>query len=293
MSADGPAAEAARERRAVLEAIVASTIGTTIEWYDFFLYGTTAALVFPRLFFPDFDPVTGLLLSFGTFTAGFVARPLGGILFGHLGDRIGRKSTLVATLLLMGVSTFLIGLLPTFEQAGVLAPILLTALRVLQGIGVGGEWGGAVLLALESGHRGRRGLYASGPQAGVPLGLLASTGVVALFRGLLTREDFLAWGWRVPFFLSALLVIVGLLIRSRITETPLFQQLKRDDRIANAPVSEVIRQHWREILLAAGARVVENASFYLFTAYAIAFARQELRIDPSPVLLAINLAAAV
>src|SRR5262245_36490752 len=256
MSADGPAAEAARERRAVLEAIVASTIGTTIEWYDFFLYGTTAALVFPRLFFPDFDPVTGLLLSFGTFTAGFVARPLGGILFGHLGDRIGRKSTLVATLLLMGVSTFLIGLLPTYGQAGVLAPVLLTALRVLQGVGVGGEWGGAVLLALESGHRGRRGLYASWPQAGVPLGLLASTGVVALLQGLLPEGDFLAWGWRVPFYLSALLIVVGLLIRARVAETPLFRQLQEDNQVARAPVSEVVRFHWREILLAAGARFV-------------------------------------
>jgi len=293
MRADGPAAEAARERRAVLEAIVASTIGTTIEWYDFFLYGTAAALVFPRLFFPDFDPVTGLLLSFGTFTAGFVARPLGGVLFGHLGDRIGRKSTLVATLLLMGVSTFLIGLLPTFEQAGVLAPILLTVLRVLQGIGVGGEWGGAVLLALESGHRGRRGLYASWPQAGVPLGLLTSTGVVALFERLLSEEDFLDWGWRVPFYLSALLVVVGLLIRARIAETPLFRQLQQDDRLARAPVSEVVRNHWPEILLAAGARLVENASFYLFTAHAIAYARQELQVEASTILLAVNLAAAV
>ncbi|MCC6419474.1 MAG: MHS family MFS transporter [Gemmataceae bacterium] len=286
-------ADPARERRAVLEAIVASTVGTTIEWYDFFLYGTVAALVFPRLFFPDFDPVTGLFLAFGTFTAGFLARPVGGVIFGYLGDRVGRKSSLVATLLLMGVSTCLIGVLPTYKQIGILAPLLLTLLRVLQGIGVGGEWGGAVLLALESGHRGKRGLYASWPQAGVPLGLLASTGAVALFEGLLSEEDFLAWGWRVPFAFSALLILVGLLIRTRITETPLFRQLQQTDRVASAPVSEVIRRHWREILLAAGARVVENASFYLFTAYALAYARQELQVDPGVVLLAVNVAAAV
>ncbi|MCI0462899.1 MAG: MFS transporter [Gemmataceae bacterium] len=277
----------------MLQAVIASTVGTTIEWYDFFLYGTAAALVFPHVFFPDADPVTGLLLAFSTFTVGFLARPLGAVFFGYLGDRIGRKSTLVATLLLMGISTFLIGLLPTYEQIGVAAPVMLTLLRVLQGVGVGGEWGGAVLLALESGHRGKRGFYASWPQAGVPLGLLASTGVLALFEGLLARDDFLDWGWRVPFYLSALLIVVGLLIRSRITETPLFQQLQETNQVAQAPVSEVIRRHWREILLAAGARVVENASFYLFTVHVIAYARHELRIDVAVVLLAVNVAAAV
>jgi metabolite-proton symporter len=288
-----PHADPSRDRRALLEAVVASTVGTTIEWYDFFLYGAVAALVFPALFFPDFDPFTGQILSFGTFTAGFVARPLGGVLFGHLGDRVGRKSTLVATLLLMGVSTVLIGLLPTYHQAGLLAPLLLTALRVIQGLGVGGEWGGAVLLALESGHRGRRGLYASWPQAGVPLGLLTSTGVVALFRGLLSEEAFLAWGWRVPFYLSGLLVAVGLLIRTRIAETPLFRRLQEEEQVARAPVAEVLRRHWREVLLAAGARLVENACFYLFTAYAIAYAEHELKVDPGVVLLAVSLAAAI
>jgi metabolite-proton symporter len=288
-----PIANSTRERRALLEAIVASTVGTTIEWYDFFLYGTAAALVFPDLFFPDFDPFSGQLASFGTFTIGFVARPFGGIIFGHLGDRIGRKATLVSTLLLMGSSTFLIGVLPTYERAGILAPLLLTVLRVLQGIGVGGEWGGAVLLALESGHRGRRGLYASWPQAGVPLGLLTSTGVVALFEWLLSKEDFLVWGWRVPFFLSALLVVVGLLIRTRIGETPLFRQLQQDDRVARAPVVEVVRGHWREILLGAGARLVENACFYLFTIHILAYATKELKIEPGRVLMAINLAAAI
>jgi MFS transporter, MHS family, shikimate and dehydroshikimate transport protein len=286
-------ADPSRDRRALLEAVVASTVGTTIEWYDFFLYGVVATLVFPRLFFPEFDPVSGLLLSLGTYTAGFVARPLGGVVFGHLGDRLGRKSALVATLLLMGVSTFLIGVLPTYDRVGVLAPLLLTALRVLQGLGVGGEWGGAVLLALESGHRGRRGLYASWPQAGVPLGLLASTGVVALFKGLLSEEEFLAWGWRVPFFLSALLVVVGLLIRARVAETPLFRRLQEDDRVARAPVAEVLRRHWREVLLAAGARLAENACFYLFTVHAIAYVEHELKRGTAAILLAVNVAAAV
>src|SRR5262245_41542530 len=193
-------------RRALIEAVVASTVGTTIEWYDFFLYGVMAALVFPRLFFPHVDPFSGQILAFLTFTAGFVSRPVGGVVFGYLGDRVGRKASLVATLLLMGVSTVLIGCLPTAASIGPVAPILLTFLRVLQGIGVGGEWGGAVLLALESGHRGKRGFYASWPQAGVPLGLLLSTGVFTLFSELLPKEAFLTWGWRAPFWLSGLLI---------------------------------------------------------------------------------------
>ncbi|MCI0376015.1 MAG: MFS transporter, partial [Gemmataceae bacterium] len=206
-------------RRQVIEAVVASTIGTTIEWYDFFLYGTAAALVFPRLFFPQADAFTGQILAFSTFTFGFLARPLGGVVFGYMGDRIGRKSALVSTLLLMGFSTLFIGFLPTYDEIGLAAPVLLTTLRFLQGLGVGGEWGGAVLLALEYGHKGRRGFYASWPQAGVPLGLLASTGVMAIYQGALDAEQFLAWGWRVPFYLSGILIAVGLLIRIRIMET--------------------------------------------------------------------------
>src|SRR5438876_1598427 len=225
-------AEPRKNRWALAEAVIASTVGTTIEWYDFFLYGTAAALVFPKLFFPTFDPFLGQLLAFSTFTAGFIARPLGGVLFGYLGDRVGRKSTLVATLLLMGLSTFLIGFLPTYDQIGVAAPLALTAARFLQGIGVGGEWGGAVLMALEYGHRGRRGFLASWPQVGVPLGLLASTGVITLCQSSLSAEDFLAWGWRVPFYLSGLLIVVGLLIRLRILETPLFTALQEQKQIA-------------------------------------------------------------
>jgi metabolite-proton symporter len=279
-------------RRALVEAVVASTVGTTIEWYDFFLYGTAAALVFPRLFFPKQDPFIGQILAFGTFTVGFIARPLGGVLFGYLGDRVGRKSTLVATLLLMGVSTILVGFVPTYERMGATAPILLTLLRFVQGIGVGGEWGGAVLLALEYGHRGKRGFYASWPQAGVPLGLLASTGVVALFEKTLPAEDFLSWGWRVPFYLSGLLIVVGLLIRIHILETPLFAQLQQTKQVAEAPVRESIRRHWREILLAAGARISENSCFYLFSVYILAYAKDVLGVREGIGLLAVNMAAA-
>lgn len=287
------AADAPVGRRALIEAVTASTVGTTIEWYDFFLYGLMAALVFPRLFFPTVDPFLGQILSFLTFTTGFVARPLGGVIFGYLGDRIGRKSTLVATLLLMGLSTVAIGLLPTHETIGISAPILLTSLRVLQGIGVGGEWGGAVLLALEYGHRGKRGFYASWPQAGVPLGLLTSAGVVAVFENRLSPADFLEWGWRVPFLLSGILIVVGLLIRVRILETPLFRQLQQAQQVAQAPIRETLRRHWREVLLAAGSRIGENSCFYLFSAYIIVYGRDVLHVEPGLILRAVYLAAAV
>ncbi|HLW64705.1 MAG TPA: MFS transporter [Gemmataceae bacterium] len=279
------------ERRALIEAIIASTVGTTIEWYDFFLYGTAAALVFPKLFFPEFDPFVGQILSFGTFTVGFVARPLGGIVFGYLGDRIGRKSTLVATLLLMGISTVIIGVLPTYSRIGPWAPILLTGLRFLQGLGVGGEWGGAVLLALEYGHRGRRGFFASWPQTGVPLGLLLSTGVMGTMQGLLAEEVFLRWGWRLPFLLSGVLIAVGLLIRSRVLETPLFRQLLATKQVAHAPLRETVIRHWREILLAAGARIAENSCFYLFSTYVIAYARDVLNLQSGLALRAVLAAA--
>ena len=287
------AADAPVGRRAVIEAVIASTIGTTIEWYDFFLYGVMAALVFPTLFFPEADPFLGQMLSFLTFTAGFVARPLGGVVFGYLGDRIGRKSTLVATLLLMGLSTIVVGLLPTAATIGVAAPFLLTLLRFLQGIGVGGEWGGAVLLALEYGHRGKRGFYASWPQAGVPLGLLTSAGVVALFENGLSPTDFLAWGWRVPFLLSGLLIVVGLLIRTRILETPLFRQLQQTQQVAHAPITETLRRHWRDVLLAAGSRISENSCFYLFSTYILAYGKDVLHVEAGLILWAVNVAAAV
>jgi MFS family permease len=280
-------------RRTVLIAVIASTIGTTIEWYDFFLYGTAAALVFPELFFPDFEPGVGQILSFLTFGAGFVARPLGGVIFGYLGDRIGRKSTLVATLLLMGLSTVLIGLLPTHAAIGPAAAFLLTALRFLQGLGVGGEWGGAVLLALESGHRGKRGFLASWPQTGVPLGLLLSTTVMAVMERSLTRADFLDWGWRVPFLVSGLLIVIGFAIRACVFETPLFRELQASRQVAQAPLTETLRRHWREVLLAGGTRMGENAGFYLFSTYIIAYARQVLHMEPGVVFMAVQVAAAL
>ncbi len=287
------------ERRALIEAVIASTIGTTIEWYDFFLYGTVTALIFQPLFFPDLGPFIGQLAAFGTFTVGFIARPLGGVIFGWMGDRVGRKSTLVATLVLMGVSTVLIGLVPTYGQIGVAAPILLVLLRFCQGLGVGGEWGGAVLLALEYGHKGRRGFYASWPQAGVPLGLLCSTAAVAFFRRVMSEEAFLSWGWRVPFLLSGVLIVVGLVIRRRITETPLFAELQKENRVSASPIWETLREHRREVLLAGGARLAENACFYLFTVYALTYVKgltadeDEAKALEATVLLGINLAAAV
>jgi MFS family permease len=281
------------EKRALVEAVIASTAGTTIEWYDFFLYGTAAALVFPKLFFPGQTEFRGQLFAFLTFTAGFVTRPLGGVIFGYLGDRVGRKSTLVATLFLMGLSTLLIGLLPTYQQLGMTAALLLTLLRAIQGIGVGGEWGGAVLLALESGHRGKRGFYASWPQAGVPLGLLASTGAFALVRWLVPEPAFSAWGWRLPFLFSGVLIAVGLLIRLRILETPLFRQLQAANQVAPAPVTETLRRHWRKVLLAAGVRLSENCCFYLFSAYVLAYNKAALHVHESWLLAAVNVAAGV
>ena len=276
-----------------MEAVIASTVGTTIEWYDFFLYGTASALVFPELFFPELEPFVGQIAAFSTFTIGFVARPVGGIMFGHLGDRLGRKSTLVATLLLMGISTLVIGFLPTYGRIGLAAPILLTLLRFLQGLGVGGEWGGAVLLALEYGHRGRRGFHASWPQAGVPLGLLTSTGAWAFSRAVLGESAFLDWGWRLPFYLSGLLIVVGLVIRMRLMETPLFAELKEKKLVAQAPISEALTRHGREIALAAGSRLSEQSCFYLFSTYVLSYAKNVLGVEEVLILQAVSLAAAL
>jgi MFS family permease len=204
--------------------VMASLIGTTVEWYDFFLYGSAAALVFNKLFFPEFDPLTGTLLAFATYALGFVARPVGGIVFGHFGDRIGRKRLLMLSLVLMGVATVLIGLLPTYAQIGIWAPLALIALRLVQGFAVGGEWGGAVLMAAEHGDAARRGFWASWPQAGVPAGNLLAAAVLTIMAAFQTEADFLAWGWRVPFVLSALLVVVGWYIRNRVSESPMFEK---------------------------------------------------------------------
>ena len=274
--------------------ILASFIGTTIEWYDFFLYGTAAALVFNRLFFPTLSPLAGTLSAYGTFAVGFVARPLGGALFGHYGDRLGRRTMLVWSLLIMGVATALMGLLPGYDRIGVGAPVLLVILRFLQGIGVGGEWGGAVLMAVEhSGETGKRGIHGSWPQMGVPAGLLLSTGVFALFSGTLSDSEFLAWGWRVPFLLSTLLIGVGLFIRLRLLETPVFTRLQETSTTAAAPLIEVFRRHPREILVGMAMRFGQNVLFYIFTVFALSYGEKTLGYSKSAMLFGLAVAAVV
>ncbi len=273
---------------------MASLVGTTIEWYDFFLYGSAAALIFNRLFFPEQDPLTGTLLSFGTYALGFVARPVGGIVFGHYGDRIGRKRLLMLSLVLMGVATVLIGLLPTYAQIGVWAPIALILLRLVQGFAVGGEWGGAVLMAAEHGDAARRGFWASWPQAGVAAGSLLSAGVLALMAGLQSEEDFLAWGWRVPFLLSALLVVVGWYIRNRVSESRLFEQaMEEAEAPPKLPAMEVLRERPRAILLGAGLRVGENISYYILTVFSLTYLVDVAAESRSLALNALLIGAAV
>ena len=264
--------------------VAASFIGTTIEWYDFFLYGTAAALVFNRLFFPTLDPVVGTMASFGTYAVGFFARPVGGVVFGHFGDRMGRKSMLVTTLLLMGMATFLMGLLPTYDQIGVAAPVLLIVLRFIQGFGVGGEWGGAVLMVVEHGHSGRRGLNASWVQAGVPAGSLLANAVFTLFSTLLPNAAFLRWGWRIPFLFGIGLLVVGLFIRLQIYESPLFEKLRDRKRQAAVPFFEVLKRYPRNVLLAIGARMAENGGFYVFSVFVLTYATVDLALPRTMVL---------
>lgn len=270
----------------------ASFIGTTIEWYDFFLYGTAAALVFNRLFFPTFDPLAGTLAAFGTYAVGFIARPVGGIVIGHYGDRVGRKSMLVLTLVIMGVATMLIGVLPTYAQAGPWAAAGLVLLRLAQGFGVGGEWGGAILMAVEHAPPRRRGYYGSWPQIGVPAGLLLST---AVFTGFSRLPDaaFLTWGWRIPFLLSGVLVVVGLVIRLRLFETPAFARMKFESREARRPILEVLRRHRREVLVAIGARCAENGAFYIYSVFVLVYATQHAGLDRQTVLGGVLIGAAV
>ena len=274
MSTAAPSSETRRthQRRAVL----ASTVGTTIEWYDFFLYGTAAALVFPHLFFPKSSTLSGTLLSFSTLFVGFAARPIGAAIFGHFGDRVGRKATLVTTLILMGAATFLIGLLPTASSIGVAAPVLLTLLRVAQGIGVGGEWGGSVLMSMEWGSKERRGLMASWPQLGVPMGLLLSTAMVKLMSVTTSADAFSSWGWRVPFLVSFVLVLIGLYVRLRVLESPQFTEVKKADAVVRQPLIEVFKEHPLEILTSAFVRLSEQAPFYLFITFVLSYGTEHL-----------------
>jgi len=262
----------------MLPILGASTVGTAIEWYDFFLYGFLAATVFPKIFFPTLGPVKGILAAFTTYFVGFLARPIGGAFFGWFGDRVGRKSTLIATLLLMGIATALIGLLPGYTSIGIAAPILLGTLRFLQGAGVGGEWGGSVLLSQEYGDDRRRGFWASWPQVGVPVGLALAALALLGFRSFFPGAAFDSIGWRIPLLLSLLLLLVGLYIRLRILETPAFAKVKQEGRIARAPLVDVIRYNWREIILSALVRSAEQAPFYIFTTFILAYGVTALKL---------------
>src|SRR5690348_737411 len=260
------------QRSSLTRVIASSLIGTTIEWYDFFLYGSAAALVFNKLFFPSFDPLVGTLLAFATYAVGFVARPLGGIVFGHFDDRIGRKKLLMWSLVMMGLATLLIGLLPGYDSIGIWAPVGLIVLRVLQGFAVGGEWGGAVLMASEHGSARHRGYWASWPQAGVPLGSLLSAGILALMAGLQSEADFIRWGWRVPFLLSAVLVIIGFYIRHRVAESPMFrEEMERSEAPPKMPIMDVLREEPKDVALGAGLRIGENILYYILTVFSLTF----------------------
>jgi metabolite-proton symporter len=286
--------QSASEATPLRRVVMASLIGTTIEWYDFFLYGSAAALVFNKLFFPEFDPLTGTLLAFATYALGFVARPVGGVVFGHFGDRIGRKRLLMLSLVLMGVATIFIGLLPTYAQVGVWAPIGLIALRLVQGFAVGGEWGGAVLMAAEHGDAARRGFWASWPQAGVPAGNLLAAAVLAIMAALQTEEDFLDWGWRAPFILSALLVVVGWYIRNRVAESPMFEaEFDAAEAPARVPAVEVLRERPKALVLGAGLRVGENISYYILTVFSLTFLVDVSKESRSLALNALLIGAAV
>ena len=275
--------------------VISSLVGTTVEWYDFFLYGTAAGLVFPKLFFPSADPAVGTLLAFATFAAGFVARPVGGLIFGHIGDRVGRKKTLVATMLIMGVATFLIGVIPTHAAIGIWAPVALVVLRLAQGVAVGGEWGGAVLMAVEYAPPGKRGLYGSLPQIGLAIGLMLGTGVFALLGFVLPNSSFLAWGWRIAFALSAILVGVGLYIRLKVMETPAFRKLEATEAKATIPALQLIgdRVSRRHLLLGMGSRWAEGVAFNTWAVFAISYGADTLHLNKQTILLSVMAAAAV
>ena len=284
---------AGSQEQSHVKVATASLIGTAIEWYDFFLYGTAAALIFNKLFFPTFDPMVGTLLAFGTYALGFVARPLGGVIFGHYGDKIGRKTMLYLTLLIMGVATAAIGLLPTYDAVGVWAPILLIACRLIQGFGLGGEWGGAVLMAVEHAPEDKKGFYGSWPQLGAPLGLVLGTLVFSVVSAFLTDDQLYAWGWRLPFLFSIFLVIVGLWIRFTLAKSPEFQKVKDNKEEVKMPIVDAIRLYPKNILLAMGARFAENGFFYIYATFVLAYATQALGMNRQDILNGVLIAAAI
>jgi MFS family permease len=293
MTAPSGALTDAEHSAQLRKAVIAATVGTTIEWYDFFIYGTAAGLIFPKLFFPNEDPLTGTLASFGTYFVGFIGRPIGAAIFGHYGDRIGRKATLIATLMVMGIATFLVAFIQGYASIGIWGAVILTVLRMLQGIGVGGEWGGSVLISMEwaRGH-GSRGLVASWPQFGVPSGLFLSN-LAILAVSAYTGAEFGTWGWRVPFILSIILIGIGLWIRLGILETPVFQQLVDSDLIEQTPIVEVFRKQPKEILLSALLRMSEQAPFYIFTAFVFAYGVTTLKMPRDLILSAVLVGSCV
>ena len=281
------------ETQSIRHVIAASFIGTAIEWYDFFLYGTAAALVFGQLFFPVSTPLIGTLSAMGTFAVGFVARPVGGLIFGHYGDRIGRKTMLIISLLMMGIATFLIGLLPTYESIGIWAPILLVAFRIFQGLGVGGEWGGAVLLAVEHAPEGRRGYYGSWPQMGVPAGPLLGNLALLPLSLALSQEAFLSWGWRIPFLFSIVLVGVGLFIRLRIMESPAFREVQESETAVDMPIMDVIRIYPKNVFLAMGMRIAENGIFYILTVFVLSYITEHLGLSRNTGLIGVIIGSVI
>lgn len=282
------------EQEQTIRRVVASAlVGATIEWYDFFLYGVVAGIVFNKLYFPASDPVVATLLAYTTFAVGFVTRPLGGILFGHFGDKLGRKSMLILTLMIMGVATFLIGLVPTYESIGVWAPIALLLLRVAQGIGLGGEWGGAVLMAYEYAPKEKRGFYASLPQVGLAIGLCMASGVVALLSSLLSDAQFLAWGWRVAFLLSGVMVFVGMYIRLAVKETPEFAAIKARNEASAIPFFDMFRRYPGNVLKGMGARYIDGVFFNVFGVFSIAYLTSTLKISRTDALIGVMAAALV
>jgi metabolite-proton symporter len=273
--------------------VAASLVGTTVEWYDFFLYGSAAALVFNKLFFPTANPLSGTLLAFATYAIGFGARPLGGLVFGHFGDKFGRKKLLVLSLLMMGGATVLMGVLPTYASIGIGAPLLLTLLRLVQGFALGGEWGGAVLIVSEHGDGSRRGFFASWPQAGAPGGNLLATAVLAILAATQSDATFLAWGWRIPFLLSGVLVAIGLWVRLQIEESPAFLAARQAKREERAPILTVLREQWRSVLIAMGARMGENISYYVLTSFILVYCKDALHLGESVGLTAVLIGSAV
>jgi MHS family shikimate/dehydroshikimate transporter-like MFS transporter len=282
-----------RDEKTIRRVVLSALVGATIEWYDFFLYGVVAGIVFNKLYFPGSDPVVSTLLAYTTFAVGFVTRPLGGIIFGHFGDRIGRKTMLIITLMIMGVATFLIGLVPTYAQIGVAAPLLLLFLRILQGIGLGGEWGGAVLMAYEYAPREKRGFYASLPQIGLAIGLCLASGIVALLSSLLTDEQFLAWGWRIAFLISGVMVLVGIYIRLNVQETPEFAAIKAKNAALAIPFTDMIRRYPGNVLKGMGARYIDGVFFNIFAVFSIGYLVSVVKISRTQALVGVMAAALV